>query len=91
MKTSQLAALAAAFTAVGTLVSPRALAQTTPTIPVGDLTAFPTVVQTGTKPTLTWSNGYPSVVENFVTITQPATITPKEKTVFLRLFYSFFF
>ena len=81
MKTRQLAALAAAFTAVGTLVSPRALAQTTPTIPVGDLTAFPTVVQTGTKPTLTWSIGYPSIVENFVTVTPPATLTPKENLV----------
>jgi len=78
MKTSQLAALAAAFTAVGTLVSPCALAQTTPTIPVGDLTAFPTVVQTGTKPTLTWNISYPSIVEQFVTITPPGTVTPKE-------------
>jgi hypothetical protein len=83
MKTSQLAAVAAAFIAVGTLVSPRATAQTatTPTIPVGDITAYPTVVQTGTKPTLTWSINYPSIVEEFVTITPPATVTPKENLV----------
>ena len=81
MKTSQLAALSAAFIAAGTLVSSRALAQTTPTIPVGTLTAFPTVVQTGTKPTLTWSINYPSIVENFVTITPPGTVTPKENLI----------
>lgn len=81
MKTSQLAALSAAFIAAGTLVPSRALAQTTPTIPVGTLTAFPTVVQTGTKPTLTWSINYPSIVENFVTITPPGTVTPKENLI----------
>ncbi|MEO5915416.1 MAG: hypothetical protein ABIS50_14375 [Luteolibacter sp.] len=81
MKTSQLAAVSAAFIAVGTLVSPRALAQTTPTIPVGNLTAYPTVVQTGTKPKLTWDISYPSIVQNFVTITQPGTVTPKQNLV----------
>lgn len=81
MKTSQLAALSAAIITGGTLVSPRALAQTTPTtptIPVGDLTAFPTVVQTGTKPTLTWNISYPSIVEEYVDIDPPGVITPKE-------------
>jgi hypothetical protein len=81
MKTNQWAALSAAFIAAGTLVPSRATAQTTPTIPVGTLTAFPTVVQTGTKPTLTWSINYPSVVQNFVTITPPGTVTPKENLI----------
>lgn len=81
MKTNNCAALAAAILIVGTLLPAVTHAQTTPTIPVGDLTAFPTVVQTGTKPTLTWNISYPSVVENFVTITPPGTVTPKENLV----------
>jgi hypothetical protein len=81
MKTSQYVALATVILAVGTVMPSRTDAQTTPTIPVGDLSAFPTVVQTGTKPTLTWNISYPSVVENFVTITPPGTVTPKENLV----------
>jgi hypothetical protein len=79
MKTSQLAAVAAAFIAVGTLLPSRATAQTatTPTIPVGDLSAFPTIVPTGAQTTLTWNINYPSIVEEFVKITPPCTITPK--------------
>ena len=46
-----------------------------PSIPVGSLTAFPTVVQTGTKPTLTWDISYPSVVKDFVNVTPTGTIT----------------
>lgn len=40
-----------------------------PATPGGWLTAFPTVVQTGTKPTLTWSITYPSSVVSYVTVT----------------------
>lgn len=82
MKTSPWAATSAAVIAMCTLVSSRALADSTnPSIPVGSLTAFPTVVQTGTKPTLTWSINYPSIVEDYVNVTQPATITPKENLI----------
>ena len=82
MKTSQLVAVSAALIALGTLVPNRALAQaTSPSIPIGSLSAFPTVVQTGTKPTLTWNINYPSVVENFVTVTPPGTVTPKENLI----------
>jgi len=67
MKTSQFAAVSAAVITVSTLVSTRSIAaQPAPTgdpsIPAGVLTAFPTVVQTGTKPTLTWNILYPSWV-----------------------------
>ncbi len=48
-----------------------------PSIPVGWISAFPTMVQTGTKPTLTWDISYPSIVKDFVDVTPPATITPK--------------
>ena len=76
MKTSQLAAVSAAVIAVGTLVPSRAYSQTTPSVPVGSLTAYPTVVQTGTKPTLTWSISYPSQVTTVVTVDPDGTVTP---------------
>lgn len=76
MKTSQLAAVSAVAIAVSALVSPRAYSQTTPSVPVGTLTAYPTVVQTGTKPTLTWSISYPSQVTTVVTVGPTGTITP---------------
>lgn len=86
MKTSQLAATSAAVIAMCPLVSTRALAvpgngngNTFPAMPSGWLTAFPTIVQTGTKPTLTWGINYPSVVEDYITITQPSTITTDEE------------
>lgn len=79
MKTSPWAAVSAAILMGGVIVTPSASAQSTsPSIPVGTLSAFPTVVQTGTKPTLTWSINYPSIVENYVTVTAPATVTPKQ-------------
>lgn len=81
MKTSHLAAVSAAVLTICALVSTSVHAQTNPSIPVGTLSAFPTVVQTGTKPTLTWSINYPSIVEDFVTVTPPATVTPKENLV----------
>jgi hypothetical protein len=76
MKTSHRAALSAAVIVAGTLVPNRAYSQTNPSIPVGSLTAFPTVVQTGTKPTLTWSITYPSQVTTVVTVGPTGTITP---------------
>lgn len=52
---------------------------TFPAMPSGWLTAYPTVVKTGTKPTLTWGINYPSVVEDYITITPPSTITADEE------------
>lgn len=46
-----------------------------PTVPGGWLTAYPTMVQTGTKPTLSWSITYPSTVASYATISAPAKIT----------------
>lgn len=87
MKTSHRAALSAAVITMCTLVSNPCLAQgnsgkdqaTFPAMPSGWLTAFPTIVQTGTKPTLTWGINYPSIVEDYVTITPPSTITADEE------------
>jgi hypothetical protein len=89
MKNNQLAALAAAVITLGAFAPFDAVAQSTsPSIPVGSLSAFPTVVQTGTKPTLTWSINYPSIVEDFVTVSSTSssngantTITPKEDLI----------
>ncbi len=70
--------MSAAILALCVLATERAQADSTsPSIPIGTLTAFPTVVQTGTKPTLTWNINYPSIVEDYVIVTPPATVTPK--------------
>jgi len=53
--------------------------QASPTIPVGDLSAFPTIVQAGTKPQLTWSVTVPAAVIDVITVTPPGTITAKRK------------
>ncbi|MDF1861859.1 MAG: hypothetical protein P1U87_16695, partial [Verrucomicrobiales bacterium] len=45
-----------------------------PSIPVGSLSAFPTIVQTGTKPQLTWDITLPETVP--VVIDPPGTVTP---------------
>lgn len=81
MKTTPFAAFLAAVIATSALVPGRIHAQTSPTVPVGSLTASPTVVQTGTKPTLTWSINYPSVVKDYITVTQPGSITPKQNLI----------
>lgn len=51
---------------------------TNPSVPVGELTAFPSTVQTGTYPTLTWAIEYPERVTDIIDITPPGKITPKE-------------
>lgn len=80
MKTMSLASFMIAALAIAPVLAAQAGAQTTqdPAIPVGSLTAFPTVVQTGTHPTLTWNINYPSQVKDIVTITPPGTLTPKQ-------------
>lgn len=52
--------------------------KTNPVLPKGTLLATPTVVQTGTHPTLSWDISHPSIVEDYVTITPPSTITADE-------------
>ena len=80
MKTSRLAALAAVLLATGVSTPGALLAQSTnPSIPVGALTAFPLIVQPGTRPSLTWNISYPSVVEDFIDIEGPSTVVPTEE------------
>jgi malonyl CoA-acyl carrier protein transacylase len=44
-------------------------------MPVGALSAFPTIVQAGTHPQLTWNVTLPAAVLDVVTITSPGTVT----------------
>ncbi len=79
MKTSLRAAATAFLIASATLVPTQLVAQgTIPAVPVGTLSTSASVVRAGTKPTLTWNITYPSVVKDYVTITPPSTVTPKQ-------------
>jgi hypothetical protein len=63
MKNKLSAASSAALLLAGALASSSyAQVDTDLTIPVGDLNASPTIVRTGTHPTLTWAINYPSKV-----------------------------
>jgi len=73
MKTSRLAALAAALLASGVSAPCALFAQSTnPSIPVGTLSAVPVIVQPGTHPTLTWNISYPAIVQDYVKVTDPS-------------------
>ena len=79
MKTAPFRAVAASALAIFALASQQALAQSVnPSMPFGKLTVSPTQVLTGTRPSLTWSISYPSSAKDFVTITTPGGITPKQ-------------
>jgi len=53
----------------------------TPVVPVGSLTAFPTIVQTGTHPQLTWDITIPESVIEIIEIEEPGTLIPKRNLV----------
>lgn len=79
MKHTRTPALAAVILATGAATPGVLFAQANnePTIPVGSLTAFPTVVQPGVHPTLTWNITYPSIVQDYVDVGED-DITPTE-------------
>jgi hypothetical protein len=82
MKTTPSAAVITAALALAALACPRAFSQATNlSIPIGKLAAFPTMVQSGAKPNLAWNISYPSVVKDYVTVTPPGTITPKQNLI----------
>ena len=54
--------VAALLFASSDLTSAQTVANADPIVPVGALSAFPTIVQTGTHPTLTWSIMHPTKV-----------------------------
>ena len=78
MKTNPFATLSAVVMTMGSLTPSPATAQTIPAIPAGVMSAYPTVVQTGTKPTLTWNILYPSKVSDMVRISPPGTLIPNQ-------------
>ena len=53
-------------------------ANTLPAVPIGALSATPSVVQTGTYPTLNWNILYPSRVGDVAVIAPPGTLTLTE-------------
>ena len=79
MKISQLAATAAAIVIMSTLASNRVHAgsSTFPSIPVGSLSTSDTIVRAGTNTSLSWNITYPSLVQDYVKVDDPATVTTK--------------
>jgi len=67
--------------ALGTALPSLQAQEESPVIPVGTLSAFPTIVQTGTHPQLTWDITIPETVEEIIEITPPGTITPRRDLV----------
>lgn len=78
MNISRLTAFAAALFVGTALVSPAAT-PTSPAVPVGWLSASPGIVKSGSNPVLKWNITYPSVVQDYVKIILPSTVTPKQK------------
>ncbi|MDF1659919.1 MAG: hypothetical protein P1U58_20055 [Verrucomicrobiales bacterium] len=66
---------------LGITLAPLAAQDEAPLIPVGSLSAFPTIVQTGTHPELTWDITLPESVEEIIEIIPPGTISPKRDVV----------
>jgi len=53
--------------------------QVLPVIPIGWIDAYPTVVQTGTHPTISWGINYPSQVNELITVVDDGTLVAKEE------------
>jgi len=80
MKAIQTAALVATTLVILAMTTHPAIGQVdaNPPVPIGSLTAFPTIVQTGTHPTLTWDITHPETIDDVVDIEGPGTIVPKK-------------
>jgi hypothetical protein len=76
---SHLSALCGAFLLGASLLpgALRAQQATSPVMPVGSLSAFPTIVQAGTHPKLTWNVTLPAAVLDIVNIVPPGTMVAK--------------
>jgi hypothetical protein len=79
MRSSKFTLMAAVLaTALFGAHQPAGAQSTDPAIPTGTLSAYPSVVQTGTFPTLSWNVTHPQIIDDIVTITPPGTVTPKK-------------
>ena len=79
MKTSNIA-VAAAAVVVTTLATFRVKADTTTLVaPIGWLTTGSNLVKSGTNTPLKWAITYPSTVVDYVGVTYPALLIPKQK------------
>jgi len=76
MKTSPIITASAIALALGSLAAPQAFSQAS--APTGALSASPTRVQTGTKPTLKWNITYPMFVSDYAAVNPVSTVTPNE-------------
>ena len=75
MKTNPFASVSAKTLAICTLASAQTWAQSAcPAMPIGTLSITPTIIQTDTKPNMTWNITYPLSVKEFVNITAPGGI-----------------
>jgi hypothetical protein len=52
---------------------------TSPSVPVGWLSANPGIVRAGAKPELKWNITYPATVIDYVTVSDASTVTPKQQ------------
>ena len=82
MKTSHPAAIAAcvliACAGSGALSQLHAQQTTEPSMPIGALNAFPTIVHAGTHPVITWGIDYPQTITDIVNINPNGTLTTLE-------------
>jgi hypothetical protein len=63
------------------LASTAAAQSPTGKVPVGWLRVSHDLVRAGSNPTLSWDINYPSIVQDYVTITPPSTVNPKEDMI----------
>jgi len=90
MKTKTTTAFAVILGTAMVLITPMAFAQGNsadapgqqkklPVVPAGWIDAHPTVVRSGTHPTITWGINYPAQVHEVINIEGPGTVVAKEE------------
>lgn len=81
MKINHPVAIAAASFVAIFIATPsiQAGSLTSPSVPVGWLSANPGIVRAGAKPELKWNITYPSTVMDYVSVTDASTVTPKQQ------------
>lgn len=78
---NRLLKLLSSFAAIAAFGLPLQAQDETPIIPVGTLSAYPTIVQAGTHPTITWDITIPETFDKVVDIVGDGTLTPNRDLV----------